>query len=256
MLKIEKKARTREIQISLRDREKLFNPNFRNAFLIALALHLFGIVFFNIVPLKIAEGKILPPSAVEAELASTESPESLILAQIEGEKRDPRYQLAPKGSSPELPALAKFSFLHKMEYMKQNSLEHNPFAQIEKELQESYFTTQVLPADYTPVEIFFSGTEGNRVTFSLPAEFASFFSKRDNSRQALTRHRALYEIRIQNTSGEVFWIEKREETPIAALNQLSEKILHALKFANLSQALITKGLVEIIFTFNEHEPLL
>src|ERR1700728_1492531 len=102
MLKLEKIAKTLEISITLRKNERLFSKSFLQALLMAVGLHLFAGIFFNVRLSKVPENQeIFLPALVESDLSSADQS---VIAQLDLEEVLPRHVKEPKGSKPSLPA--------------------------------------------------------------------------------------------------------------------------------------------------------
>ena len=104
MLKLEKVAKTLEISIALRQRDSFFSAPLLQAFGIAIALHIFAGVLFQVSPFRISGSQtIFPPVLVDAELIS--EGESAVVAQVDAEEISPRYIKEPRLSALQMPGL-------------------------------------------------------------------------------------------------------------------------------------------------------
>lgn len=87
MLKLEKKARSREISISIREKKSFWTPPLIQAFALALFIHLTAVLVFRVPPFVSKESTVIfPPTLVNVDLLK-EAEDYLTIADIELEKK-------------------------------------------------------------------------------------------------------------------------------------------------------------------------
>lgn len=115
MLKLEKASKNREIFIRLRSKKTFLDSTFQRALLIALGLHLFAALLFQISPFKLSNESLLPPIVVEADLSGVnEENDGGISAHIDPEERHHSSLLIPLSILPEAPPLSKLVLLNEL----------------------------------------------------------------------------------------------------------------------------------------------
>lgn len=237
MLKLEKVAKTLEISITLRKRERLFNRALLQAFAFAAALHLVGLLLFHVSPFKITGNQgLIPPIVVDADISL--GPEAAVIAQIESEDTVPRAIREPKGSSftfPDVP-FTDPNVLPLSTPGKRPS-DKNPLVPLEKEiLTDALLETK---RNHAPIELHISGPLAQAPLNTLSLGRPSIHLQEP--------YRAMYDVRLDETTGSIFWL-KPLHTPVnSALDQQAEQILRELRFAEGSPSISESGMVEIYF---------
>lgn len=248
MLKLEKISRSREIMVSLRDRDPRFNRTFIIAFAIAFSLHLLAGVLFTIRPFLLDSSElILPPIAASADLSVNR--ESMALAKVDKTERLHRTIPEPRYSVPKVPELTEVTVNRQKEYVMKKELTAAPFAMIEKEVFSPDFTAWESSKQHAPVQILVSGPLADKTIEVNGADSVELPLLNSDMRSNLIR--ALYAVEVENQSGQIFWYESQQKLENLEYRRLAEKILLNLRFHQDTKAFVTPGEIEIVFTFPE-----
>lgn len=103
MLQLEKISKTREVNISLRNKTPLLNSTFLQALAIAIAFHLVGAFVFQIKPFFVSKvDMIFPPVIVNTDLSIFDR---TAVAQVKKDERGKNFPLEPQYSQIEFPEM-------------------------------------------------------------------------------------------------------------------------------------------------------
>lgn len=253
MLRLQK-TRQRDISISLRDKERRLNRTFLCAFAIALGMHLFAILIFQIHAF-IAQGDIvLPPTLVETDyIGLAEDSDNGVLAYIDYEGRQRTYTLAPKPSSPEIPEVDASFAARQMEYLKDQNVRVNPFASIEEDW--SYLTKQTIKGELPFMQIHIAGVLAD---VPLVDDGIQHVQKQISGlKDAKGAYLTVYHVEVERRSGRIFWhdtLQKDELEVLKLINTLAENLLRQMQFLPDPRAFVSAGEIEIRFNFPEVAP--
>ena len=208
MLKLEKIAKTRDLNVTLRQRPVFFNGTLAMALGLAIFIHTVPFLIFHIAPFKMGyDGPIFPPVHVAADF-SQESPGNLISLEYPGHEPVPGYLIAPLPSSPGLPEISKSSPVKQMEWIKQQSLLYNPFLEIEEDKRMGDLALSPPEhKDYGTVKVHISGSLAGRpiaVRNTYEEELAQLSFYAFPIKTAVP-HRCIYEVQVEDRTGEIFW---------------------------------------------------
>ncbi|MCE5316327.1 MAG: hypothetical protein LLG04_03060 [Parachlamydia sp.] len=224
MLKLEKISK--KLDITLRQRDRIFTRPLLQAFAIALALHLSALILFPIALTRFSGShQVHPPVSVAALLPTL----SDVTTEIAEAEIPPRYLTAPKSRMPALPTPAPTSLQLAMPSLQPSKNE--------LDFLNDFLDPQ--PHFAQPLTIRISGPLAlcNRVT--PKAQKPSTIPKNG---------RVVFLVQLENRSGKIFWIERKEAHADESINQLAEKLIQELLFEPVREAFVTEGEVEIIFS--------
>src|SRR5262245_51257714 len=126
MLKLERIAKTDEINVLIRSKPSLLNRPFLYALTYAILFHLSALLIFQIAPFKLGyQQSLFPPVRVASEV-----PSSIGIYATNAMQDDdmiPSYLIAPLPPIPELPSFEDGPLVRNMEYIQQSNPLSNPF---------------------------------------------------------------------------------------------------------------------------------
>lgn len=245
MLKLEKIAKTLEISITLRQRESLFNKTFIQALMIAIGLHLFAGILFNVRFIKIAGSQtVIPPAFVEADL--TAPSDNSIVAIAEEEENHPKHFIEAKGSKPQLPAIPLSEHAQQtVQLQKACCWKKNPFIEIEAYANPAPIPLPKAPnTPGQPIQVYVSGGLN---AASLMQEGWESIDPATLKTQATQNYCVIFAVRIDGQTGSVFWYEFKTDRAHKELDALAEQILKNMRFDKSEDSFATLGEVEIVF---------
>jgi hypothetical protein len=246
MLKLEKIAKTLEISITLREREHFLNKTFVQALIIAIGLHLFAGVLFNVRFIKItASQSIFPPAFVEADLSILS--DNSVVAVAEEEDNHLKHFIEAKGSKPPAPEFTTRDYIQQtIQLNKACEWEKNPFIAIESQINQQSIPLPTFSKNksFKPVSVSVSGgldpialiDEGwGKMDFSILKKLTTPY------------YRVIFSVRLDNQSGCLFWHEFKTDRSNKELDYLAEYILKNMCFDINKDLFATLGEVEIVF---------
>lgn len=244
MLKLEKKSRHGEINIAMRQPRRRWSKLLLQAFAFSLSWHLGAIFLFQVSGLKILdeESKLLA-TAVNAEIHQ-DSDEEEIVAQATFHE-DEKILNFIQPPVPSLPSIPKIHFVPlSLSFQLDLSLHnHNPFEEIENEIQETYFPPLPKPKTSLPLSIHVSGLLANRL---LP------FEEFDLPPISLMSQRWVFTVNVYDPQGKIISYESQH--PFDPREEpLIDQILSSLQFAPIQSHFITTGEIEIVLTSKEKQ---
>lgn len=233
MLKLEKRGCDNQIYISLKSKEKLFNRQVCLAVAVALGLHLFGFLLFQVTPFKInASAAILPPVLVDAEISEQKN---IVLANAEENPRSSSYFLEPTPSLPPLPQRTLSPLYRHLESIKDATFTSHPFLKLEKSLYEP---TVFEAAELFSPSLIISGPLLTRAALAGP--FPTF-----EAPHLKGKFSAVYQVQIEQKTGSIFWYEMKQSTLDGEADRLVEAIVKNLRFIPKEDIFVTSGDIEI-----------
>lgn len=247
MLRLQRAPKSSEIHVQLRTRERFFNPTLCLALGIAAFMHLTAILFFHIKPFKIESQWIIPAVKVNSEVGvRAEEGDAFILAQIEeGKLLTPSLKLPPRPQS-ELPDFPESYAILPMALTDWINLEVSSRVK-----WASLVPRQALPLQHTPLPISFTcdsfdmAISGRLADKEVVKTMAP--EKMTASVSTLRRVRSRHLVRVDESTGTIFWQKRLESTKNNDLDQKAEKILFNLHFKPDPKAFDTEGEIEITF---------
>lgn len=246
MLKLEKKSRDREIHIHMRAKQGFWNPTFRTALCIAVGLHLFAVILFHVSPFKLTNERILPPTAVEADIADqAEESEQMIVTQLDQDETKSTFTLNPRSTAPEVPKLPKSTFLREAVsfHEKNHDKIANSFESIENGFKEHYFIGRNSGKGNVtlPVQLNVSG----QLAEKAEPEWSYSTLPRIPSSEP---QRVVYGVQLDNKTGKIFYFIPKELSKNPHTQLIAESILRELTFSSdAPDEFVTSGEIEIVF---------
>jgi hypothetical protein len=251
MLKLEKNS-NQEITFKIRDKEKIFNRTFMNAFFLAMGLHLFAIIIFQVKPFGLANSDlILPTISVETDKVLNKN--QIATAETRIAEIFSRGILEPALSQISLPDIPKNTFISHIEFIhKNNSLLH-PFIELEQEYHKPWLGKIEFPIISQPLLIKASGRLANR-KFSSPLveEWNDLYKEELFPKNSLKKYRVIFLVEIEDKTGEVFWFTAKETSENNLVNKIAEKFIHEIIFEKKDSSFISSGEIEFFFHLPEN----
>lgn len=236
MLKLQKN-RNREINVTLRNRERFWTRTFIYALSIALGLHLFAVLIFQIHSYFHTDENIFPPIVVQADMFSES--DNGILANVEDLDTQYNFLKAPIASSPQLPYLSIFPSSSEVEYVKEFNLNDNPFANLEADWEHLFSKNSLTPK--TSIKVKVSGA------------LAEFPVLDDGVSQVLPKmklggsHKISYAVQVEGKTGRIFWQMMTGQGEKHTVMVLAEQILANMRFDQNPFLFVQTGEIEINF---------
>lgn len=221
MLRLEKGSK--KLDITLRQRERIFTRPLLQALGIALGIHLAALVLFPIALTRFSGSQqIHLPVSVAAILPAL----SDVSIEIAEEEIPARYLSAPKSRLPPLPAPSSLQLAMP---------EFHP-SQEQHDFLDDFLDHQTHFAE--PLILRISGPLALRKRLlttpkTLPIPHSG---------------RVVFHVQLENRSGKIFWLDRKEAHPDEKLNQIAERLIQELLFEPVREAFVTEGEVEIIFS--------
>lgn len=249
MLKLEKIAKTLEINITLRERERFFNKALMQALSFAFGLHLLAFLLFHIQFIKIIDSpSAVIPALVEADFAMTS--DNTVLAITEEEGNYSRHFIETKESKPLLPTFHLCDPASEaLQINRSCEWKSDPFSQMES---QSNAVVIPLPKPVTGwIRSLNVAILGSLSDFCLLSE--------DWKRMDLTsirnfqNYRVLFSVLVDPSSGMIYWYEWITEKIHRDLDGIAEEILKNLRFTPGENLITTCGEVEISFQKDFHD---
>lgn len=246
MLKLEKIAKTLEISITLRERERFLNKTFVQALMIALGLHLLAGVLFNVHFIKITGSQsTFPPAFVEADLSTLI--DNSVIAVAEEDETHLKHFVEAKGSKPPNPEISVTEYVQQtIQLNKLCEWEKNPFIAIEAQINSQAIPLPDLSKSkpLVPIRVHVSG--------GLDAETILEEGWENIDLSAINKlpiplYKVAFAVRLDNQSGCLFWYELKTDKFYKEVDALAEDILKNMCFKKNGDLFATLGEVEIIF---------
>lgn len=243
MLRLEKTAKTGEINVRLRKRDRFFSSAFCLAFGVALFLHLLAILLFQIHPFIVESQWLFPSIKVNSELEIQHlDSEAFVLAEMEENKLLTPTFNPPAGSMPELPKIPEVYLTHQLEPIPEKRLPPQKIFSAE---------TNTLPVVHFSPKFSFSFDSFAISAYGRLGEKAIVSQAKPEQITlqlfTLQKMRARYLVRVEEKTGTIFWAERLESTKMPDLDRQAERIINTLCFQQDHTHLETLGEVEITF---------
>lgn len=236
MLKLEKIATGRNINVRLTESDKKIDPFFWKALFIAFLIHLTGFVIFHIEGIRLRKSEWQEPVFVSAEIAIP-TLEQQTIAAMETEKKLFFEMLKPKESVPELPALN----IQIGEQQSKSLEEEKGWRDFAFRDHEFVVAMQLPFVEEKPVEVLLSGMisdyqviEDGVSGFSIDKEIAEPMAIK-------------FLVQIDDRTGKVVSREVVQSTGIAALDSAGENILTKMELEAKPGQFVTTGEIEVRF---------
>lgn len=240
MLKLEKTADLSTIVIRIREKERFFEPGLVKALAIALILHSGALILIHVTPFSFTSNFIFPLVRVQSDLPLAAT-SALVVEDInEEEFAPPPFLFAPplewvSGPS-EFPLPSSVMFDPSM------------LDSIEKNMWPKWNEPLLYQLEEPLVQLSISGDLAKIPLISDDPLL--------NQIEPLTTHSpfyVVYEVQLDQATGEIFWFERTENSGIKRIDQLTETILLNLRFAPLNQEDTIKGTLSFIVLNTSNE---
>lgn len=232
MLKLQRNRK--EISIFVHGKDSSFNRLFFFALSVAVGLHLFAFMLFQIHSFFAAGDTILRPSMVEVDLNGL-SLEDGITAYVE--ESSPIYLLTPLLSQPQLPSFPQPQFHIDMTAFDQQKKESDLFEELENDLGR-----WVSFDNRSPPPAFAVAISGELA--SIPLLNQELFDKIPKVSAPLVLS---YAVQVERQTGSIFWYTPKQLIADTAAVKATEEILKNMQFAVDTHAFVSSGEVEFIF---------
>jgi hypothetical protein len=244
MLKLEKKGR-REICIGVRGKERVCNPAFLKALGLAFAIHLFGILLFQIGPFITINNTILPPSLVESDI-HFDVGDSLVSASFEQEGIRKRDALEPPVSELKIPSMPAPLIQKQLDYTL-ISVSTNPFLEIEEDWEHLLRIEQPMPV-YDPIQMHISGALADIVLLDRGISQKMYSSLNWKDFNSMKRELVSFIVQVEHMTGRIFWFEQTKFSDMPTVNMLALKIIEEMRFQGQLQHFVSAGEIEMLFS--------
>lgn len=246
MLKLEK-ARNQEVTVTFRKRERLFSSTFLYALSMALGLHLFAALIFQIHTYLHTNDKVFSPVTVEIDRAGLASDgNNGAVASIDESYSSSNDELAPKASSPTLSMLSTVPAVHHIDYIKESNSQHNPFGAIEDDLQYLFFQKESEQLPVIQVHVGGVLAEIPVIKDGVGPELIRILSAK-----GLTQQRLSYAVQVEGKTGRIFWHMPMSAIEKSELGDAAEQILNEMRFQKDDDIFIAAGEIEIEFRLSK-----
>lgn len=246
MLKLERTAHNQHIAIAIKDREYLFTQPFQLALAIAIGIHLFFLLLFQITPIQFNFRPILfPPTTAEAILGS----ESGLIAAPLNEKIPAKYAfLEREDPKPHFQEIPHFHRARQMVAIQEKEKSENPFFTLEQEVYQPKFPPHITPRHLPPISFVISGSLASK-TLLHPLIQDLFLSP---PVQEPFSGRIIYSVLVEEKTGEILWYEAIQRSDTPSLNAFAEDLLALMRFEKqLKSPWMISGVIEMHFRENQ-----
>ena len=243
MLKLERRDKSKEIQIVLSHRGSIFNRAMIQAFLLALGIHLGALILFHIEGFKIVEGtKIATPAVVELDVDSLAAvfidseaqggeDSFFIVREPKRGKPAPLVVLGSPHDKENLSESTVFKSIEPPRYCQRDCF--SPFEFLDSISKKSPRAIRVLPI------AALSGRE-----WSYNETIKGVFE----SSQRVSSQRVVFAVQVEDSTGEVFWFEPVQINAEDRFVKMAEEIVKTIQFKPSRNSFITAGNVEIFWS--------
>lgn len=235
MLKLNKSTSSRNIHISIREREGYFTQTFLIAFGIAIIFHLLFITIFHVAPFILRINQtVFPPTYIE----NVPFQDAMTLANADHIEIISSHLPPPLQSVPQFPNSPSFSHCEQKKWNKKLTSEMPLFYNLEQQV----YTPTFSPLATTPPLFRIQST-------GILAENFRLKSGWEKNHPPLIRQEsyAIYEIVVEANSGRIFWFEPQQLTHNPALDQFATTLLSELRFETDQSIPTASGNLEIHF---------
>lgn len=242
MLRLERTAHHRQINIIVYDKEHFLNVSLLIAFAVATAIHLALFLVFQITPLTPRMNEqIYPPMIVDADPILISGAAVLATPNFMSSFKDnlpPSHPLKPI-----FPRTPVFVSIRHSDSIKQNNTAINPFLHLEKDVYEVPLFALKREIDKSGMAIIISGPLSTHQLIKNGLSTVPITFQNDHSRQ----QRIVYSVVLDPPSGKIVWYSLKESSHSGLLDKLAEKILLDMQFARNNNAFIVNGEIELHF---------
>lgn len=254
MLKLEKVAKTLELNVILRNKPALLTRTFLIALGYAVGCHCFALLLFHISPFKISyQASLIPPVYVASDFFPSD-PLQHISVHFDEESYVPDFLIAPRTMPATLPAMRhQAEPAAKIVLKPVKAMEHS-FA-LENQIDVQPLTNLFRQKKtQEPLSVVASGGLAER---KLVVESAKTKAK-DLIHQFALRYPSLtsagpckvvFSVMVEQDKGEIFWWEPRNENLDSSIVWLAISLLQNLRFEKGVARSIESGDIEMTLAF-------
>lgn len=249
MLKLERIARSQELNVSLRDKPSFLSHSFLLALSYALFSHLLALLLFQISPFKISyEASIIPPVLVASDFMSGDYMQG-VTAHYYDQSIVPDYLILPSRPVVQLPLAVRESSPLKKDSTMYHDLTRNPFLRLEDEIAlgrvSDLFGDSVDPS---PLVVRSSGDIAERKMWRKKDDQSAIeaFALRQPELRSRIPYYFFFAVEVDQRTGEIFWWERQSEAGVPKLDALAIEVLKNLRFETYEDHLIESGHIEIV----------
>lgn len=253
MLKLERKSKSRDVSVSIKEYGRLFTPSFLRALAIAFAIHFFGIILFQVSPFKIVHVEtIFPPTQVKIDFLPLI--DSGVLAELENEPTTMPQIPEPAMSRPQIHGMPHVKPIRTIAHPKLTRVSSYPF----EKLEGKYYYTDFIDLGPSkqhktmPLNIRLFG-ELSKMTYTLDGFDEKEYALKNRQRNELRRQIVSYRVKVENKTGKIFWYEQINSPERKKTSKIAKKILTSLQFEKNQHGFTSEGDVEIELLVTEKE---
>lgn len=251
MLKLEKIARTRDINVCLRDKPVFLNKTFFVALGYALGFHLSALLLIQISAFKVGyQESIFLPAFVATDFKDAIDIRGL---QIDSEDQIPFFFLPPAAALPDMMPFRETSICfqerHQQKLLRREHALLSVENHMEMHFEDSFFAD---PPPIAPVVIAISGMLADNFLLHKEEheeELAQLVLQKKIHDLSVPQ-RFLFHVQVEDLEGEVFWWELVESSGEELCYEYAVAILKSLRFQLPSQSFAQKGDIEISFNLS------
>lgn len=256
MLKLEKVAKSRELNVILRDKPTLFTRSFLMAFGYALFCHFFALFIFQISPFKISyQPSLIPPVLVASDFNPSD-PNHYVTAFFDQENHIPEYLIPPQFKTNRLPDIAKkiiyvenAKIIHYRSFEQPFSLENN----IEIQPLVNHFTTVKKTA---PFSVSASGGISDSALIvdkeNIDAVLKRFATYNPSLHSNIPYH-VVFSVMVNQENGEIFWWKTISGKTDGSILWLAISLLQNLSFERGLSHSFANGNIELTINLSRVE---
>ncbi|MBA2369076.1 MAG: hypothetical protein H0V82_08655 [Candidatus Protochlamydia sp.] len=233
MLKLEKSGRSAHINITFREKEKIFNPLFFKAFFCAILLHLTAFSLFHVQPFALSSNYIYPPVRVNSEHEPLLMAPSLLIGEVENDL----FPIPPKMAGLPPSNLLALSPLFEQVL----DLDLIPFPSFDVLEQRYWPLPPSPPVEKAAIRLFISGELADHPIVNK--ELQKIILLDNGTTEPLY---VSYQVKAEEKTGTIFWHQRLNSSGSDETDTLTEKIMLESKFQTPFIAPLLTGWVHFV----------
>lgn len=242
MLKLEKSSQRHGITVQLREREHFFEPRLLKALALALVLHLGGLFLVHVTPFSFTSSFIFSPVKVKSD-----HPARTITAIATSHPSLSEDELIPPAISIIPPLEIAHSPQESSLLPSLTPLNPHAFHALEERLWPIWESRLTLPLEEPRIRMKISGDLAELVMLETNPHLKETIPINNSSKPVYVS----YNVQMDETTGELFWVERQKSSGIKSLDQLTEKIIFDLRFAPDPSLIQVTGTVHFVILITE-----
>lgn len=247
MLKLEKIARTRDINVCIRHKPSFFSRNFFVALGCATAVHLSGIFLFHISPFKLNyKESLFLPTFVATDLMPEEMLDTCSLT-LESQEKVPWYMLPPETALPNMQALVDHHLPAPAGLWKEYVNTALVFEAMSKEIKLQALPAFADPLPESSVSIHISGPLAASLLVQRHINEDQLIALIGSVKDLTLARRFMFKVQVDAHTGEIFWWDLAKKVGESDFQDYAIAILDSLRFQLPTQTFIQQGEIEIAF---------